>query len=126
MPLPSPIVTTYKVTYPPRETQNARIGVTSSNRIRIRFCETMNCLTKLTDYRFVITCKLRKMEKNELVTCKLVTNRAIALATARFKMQSQTILINNIQINTFLSIRIKFFISTCPLFQLRVKLYSLL
>lgn len=23
---------------------------------RIRFCETMNCLTKLTDYRFVITC----------------------------------------------------------------------
>ena len=47
MPLPSPIVTTYKVIYPPRETQNARIGVTSSNRIRTRFCKTINCFTKL-------------------------------------------------------------------------------
>lgn len=37
----------YNATYPPREIPNARIGVTLSNRIRIRFCETMNCFTKL-------------------------------------------------------------------------------
>ena len=41
------IAIAYKVTYPPRETQNARIGVTSSNRIRTRFCKTINCFTKL-------------------------------------------------------------------------------
>lgn len=37
MPSPSPIATTYKATYPPRETPNARTGETSSNRIQTRF-----------------------------------------------------------------------------------------
>ena len=41
------IATTYKATCLPRETPNARIGVTSSNKIRIRFCKTINCFTKL-------------------------------------------------------------------------------